>query len=121
MCTVMIMIYNEFWGLIWVLRGELIVAVRLSSGDSSHRFSLRVTNISLTTVFVNTMRIVPQNSVPNEFQIVVPQPVNFHIDSGDGRTIIIRFKPAALGQRTALLDIVTDDGDKQIELVGEGS
>ncbi len=83
--------------------------------------TIRVSNISLVTVFINDMTILPQNSVTGEFQIIVPSPPVYHVDSGDGRTIIIRFKPNVTGFRTAALDIFTDDGIKEIELIGEGS
>ncbi len=80
-----------------------------------------VKNISPTTVDINDMTIVTKNSVPTEFQIIVPQPPNFHVDSGDTRTITLRFKPAVQGIRTAVLEIMTDDGTKEVELIGEGS
>lgn len=83
--------------------------------------TIRVSNISLTTVFVNDMTIVPKNSVSGEFQIIVPLPPVYHVDSGDGRTIIIRFRPTVTGLRTAALEIFTDDGIKEVELFGEGS
>ncbi|MFI5263258.1 MAG: choice-of-anchor D domain-containing protein [Candidatus Kapaibacterium sp.] len=82
---------------------------------------VRATNISLTTVNVNLAKIVDQNSAPNEFQIIVPQPPVFHIDSGDGRTIIVRFTPSGPGLRTAVLDLMTDDGDKHVQLLGIGA
>ena len=82
---------------------------------------IRVTNISLATVYINDMRIVDQNANFGEFQIIDPLPPIYHIDSGDGRTIMLLFQPSSMGLRTAVLDIMTDDGDKEIELIGEGS
>lgn len=83
--------------------------------------TIRVSNISLTSVDISNMTILTQNSLVNEFQIIVPQPPIYHIDSGDGRTIILRFKPSVTGIRTAALEIFTDDGVKEVELIGEGS
>ena len=82
---------------------------------------IKVFNISLATVNVNDMTVVPQSAAFGEFQIIVPQPPVFHVDSGDSRTISIRFLPSAAGFRSAALEIFTDDGIKQVELVGEGS
>ncbi|MDP4235608.1 MAG: choice-of-anchor D domain-containing protein [Bacteroidota bacterium] len=83
--------------------------------------TIRVLNISTSTVDVNTMTIVDQNSVAGEFQIIVPQPTTYHIDSGDGRSVILRFRPSSSGIRTAALEIFTDDGIKEVILNGEGS
>ncbi|MEP7234384.1 MAG: hypothetical protein ABI778_03720, partial [Ignavibacteriota bacterium] len=83
--------------------------------------SVRATNISDSTVYITSAKIVDKISVPNEFQIVVPQPPIFHIDSGDGRTIIVRFIPTGPGVRTAILVLKTADGDKLIELTGIGA
>jgi hypothetical protein len=80
---------------------------------------VKINNISAKPVHVTDIFITPLNSNPGEFQVISPSNKDFTIDSFQYRNITLRFKPDVEFRRTALLTVVTDDGDLNVQLIGD--
>lgn len=70
-----------------------------------------ITNDALTTIDISDIRIITMISVPSEFTFISVLSVPLTLPSGVGRQIILRCKPIAVGLRTAILRMVTTNGD----------
>ncbi len=77
-----------------------------------------VQNISAFNVVIKSVTITTQNAYPNEFSIISPIPTTFTLIPTEHRNILLRLKPQEDNVRNALLTIVTDEGTKEVQLIG---
>jgi hypothetical protein len=82
----------------------------------------RDARVIITNTSADTLRIqcdiVPQVSLPNEFQIITPQPPVLNLLPGEFRSILLRFKPQASGVRTSLLSLAANGRFSNVLLKG---
>ncbi len=83
--------------------------------------SVRLTNISQTTVNINSLSVVPFFAAQYEFDIYTPTVPSFSLDSGEGINLIVRFKPESAGFHSAALVIETDEGEKLVNLYSDAT